>query len=211
MPLETTPSNMRDLSKADAASELFIVGTVKTVGDTSIDANAAASTVVTDGNSAITGLIAAMNPKTTVDAVTGLPFAVDVGGVDTAYVQGVAERELTIGKVVDSAEDMARLMIVTQYAGTKMARVYSLGDVINVDETQTGTKAGYISIDVMATEDDVETNNVALKSEGTWYRAGMGTDGMLAEDDDVATGTNDVATGTKGVEVFFLPRSQRHR
>ena len=32
----------------------------------------------------------------------------------------------TIGKVVDSSDDLARLMIVTQYAGSKTVKVYRL-------------------------------------------------------------------------------------
>ena len=36
-----------------------------------------------------------------------------------------AERSFPIGKLVDSADDMARLMIVTQYAGTDTVKVYA--------------------------------------------------------------------------------------
>ena len=52
-----------------AMAELMIVGTVKTVGDTSLDATAGSSLVVTgegaDAQTVRTGLIKSMNPMTT--------------------------------------------------------------------------------------------------------------------------------------------------
>ena len=43
---------------------------------------------------------------------------------DTPYKQAVAAR-ITIGRTLDTSDDMARLMLVTHYAGTKMVRVYA--------------------------------------------------------------------------------------
>ena len=40
------------------------------------------------------------------------------------------ERTFTLGKTVDSADDMARLMIVTQYAGSKTVKVYASDDTL---------------------------------------------------------------------------------
>ena len=123
-----------------ANAELMIVGTVKTVGGTSLDAEAGASTVTTDGYTVTTGLIKSKNPTTMgpgvpVDEtnmnpnrarmfVEAMPEA-DPVVVGVAHKQAVAPRMLTIGKVVDSADDLARLMIITQYDGTKSVKVYA--------------------------------------------------------------------------------------
>ena len=60
-----------------------------------------------------------------------------------------AARTFPIGKLVDSGDDLARLMIVTQYAGSKTVNVYSEG----TNQTATGTKVGYVTI-----EDGVDNN-----------------------------------------------------
>ena len=191
-----------------AMVELKIVGTVKTVGGTDIDAGAG-STVVTvgEGNDAQTtrtGLLEGMAPETTGDgvdaddAVTGVQDDPNAEGNQAVkHVQAVADRTFPIGKVVDSADDTARLMIVTKYAGSKNAYVYNLGDA-----PETGTKAGYISIDDGDTTNNNEAgddvNNVRLKSEGTFYAAGETSTG--GEGDLMA---NDVVgSDTKAVEVF---------
>ena len=88
--------------------------------------------------------------------------------------------ELTLGKTVDSADDMARLMIVTQYAGSDTVKVYASDDV----DGPTGTKAGYIhvddgdnttGIDIDGDPDVagplVDRNNVRLRSAGAYYIA----------------------------------------
>ena len=119
-----------------AMAELMIDGTVKTVDTTSLDATAGASVVVTGEGAAAqtvrTGLIKSMNPMTTgpgvpvADArefVQAMPEA-QVPVVGVAHKQAVAQRTFAIGKAVDSEDDMARLMIVTQYAGTKPVRVF---------------------------------------------------------------------------------------
>ena len=90
---------------------------------------------------------------------------------------------------------MARLMIVTQYAGSKTVKVYA----VEADtEMEMGTKAGFIS----SGDDPETTNNVALKSVGTYYPAG---DVPFDVTDDVTEGllTGDhVAAAARGKEVF---------
>ena len=185
---------------AAAMAELMIVDTVKTVGGTSIDATAGSSTVtVGEGNDAQTtrtGLIESMAPKTmgdgADDGVAGVQDDPDIDGNQAVkHVQQVADREFAIGKVVDSADDTARLMIVTKYAGSKNAYVYNAGS-----DTEMGTKAGYITIEDSTTDGD-DVNNVRLTSEGTFYAAGEsgGGEGALAA-------THEVGKETKGVEVF---------
>ena len=195
-----TASEKGTAAETAAMEELMIVGTVKTVGGTDLDADAG-STVVTvgEGNDAQTtrtGLIEGMAPMTTGDGadtgVAGVQDDPDIPGSQAIkHVQMVADRTFAIGKVVDSADDTARLMIVIKYAGSKNAYVYNVGG-----DEETGTKAGYITIEDTDT-DAADVNNVALKSEGTFYAAGTDGGGEGALDE-----TDEVATTTKAVEVF---------
>ena len=69
MAAETMAGDYSKMAADAAGSELMIVGTVKTVGGTSLDAEAGSSVVVTgegaDAQTVRTGLIKAMNPMTT--------------------------------------------------------------------------------------------------------------------------------------------------
>ena len=205
---ETMAGDYGQMAMDAAGNELMIVDTAKTVGGTSIDATAPASEVTAgvgdDAQTTRTGLLdESMNPEATGPGVIGDDAAAgSADNEETAaddetakHVQAVAARTFDIGKVVDSADDTARLMIVTQYAGTTMVPVYSLTNV-----TAMGTKAGYITIDDGvdnngAADDGADLNNVALKSEGTWYQAGG---------DQAVALTHDLQVGmlTEGVEVF---------
>ena len=84
-------------------AELMIVGTVKSVGGTTVDAKAGSSEVTTDGNTVTTGLIKGLNPDHTVvmkDGVAGVagdstadenPYVAptaDVAGTYIRYRQG---------------------------------------------------------------------------------------------------------------------------
>ena len=192
-----------------AGMELMVDGTMKSVGDTSIDAMAGASSVSTgsgdDARTVVTGLIKSMNPMATGAAITGEPFVAPTpddlntelredladGAGGTKYRQAAEERTFAIGKTLDSSDDMARLMLVTDYAGTNMVQVYSA--IAPGTSDVTGTKAGYISIQTDAGGD--EANNVALRSEGMFVPVSGGTAGTLAA-------TDSVAAEAKAVEVF---------
>ena len=175
---------------ADAADvELMIVGTVKSVGDKSIDAEAPRS-VVTTGEGATaqvtdTGLQAkADQPATTGPATTG-KMGVDKSGPGeppVAYVAPVvnaAERAIpAIGKTVDSADDTARLMIVTHYAGTNKVKVYGLGET-NTQLTGRLLSDGRIQTAGVTAADETpnaaDDTFVTLKSVGMYYRANDNT------------------------------------
>ena len=175
-----------------AMAELMIVGTVKTVGGTSLDATAGSSLVVTgegaDAQTVRTGLIKSMNPMTTGPGVpTGVAFVAaldddDLGTPDRdeskaiPHKQAVAPRMLAIGKVVESADDMARLMIITQYDGTKSVKVYAL-----LGGTDLMGRLGSDGRIDTTPEDDEDTMFVTLKSVGTYYLAGLDTqeDGLV--------------------------------
>ena len=180
-----TASEKGTAAEAAAMAELMIDGKDKNVGGTSVNADAASSVVTTAIGTAsqtvATGrLTAANDPKREgFGQVDGAPFVPAVAATAdntaasaaVAYKQGVAARNLTIGRTLDTSDDMARLMLVTHYAGTKMVRVYNAGDA----DPRMGSRAGYISLDdgVPTTGTGVggDMNNVALKSEGNYYPA----------------------------------------
>ena len=189
------------MAEEAAATELMIDGTMKSVGETSIDADVEASTVTTgtgdDARTVVTGLIKDDNPEATGAAVTGQAYvaaipddpatATDEFVKAVEYRQAAEARTFDIGKTIDSDDDMARLTLVTHYAGSETVKVYKLGT-----DTTSGTKAGYLSIDVTATT-ETETNNVALRSEGMYLQAGTGTDADLVFGDEVAAETKPAA------------------
>ncbi len=200
-------SAMKAMEAADM--ELMIDGTMKSVGDTSIDAMAGASSVSTgsgdDAQTVVTGLIKSMNPMATGEAIAGEVFAAgtaddlntaeDESTADTPYTQAAAARTFAIGKVLDSSDDMARLMLVTDYAGTNMVKVYSAAAT---GTTVMGTKAGYLTLDDADTETD-DDNNTPLRSEGMFVPVSGGTAGTLAA-------TDSVADDAEAVEVFsYVP------
>ena len=188
----TTAMEKAGEAETAAMAELMIIDKDKNVGGTSVNADAGSSVITTDGDTVTTGRIKTMDPMTTGAGVpTGVAFVAETAPTaDTAYKQQVAARDLTIGRTLDTSDDAARLMLVTHYAGTKMVSVYSQGS-----DTDTGTKAGYVSLDDGVADNGDDTNNVALKSEGTYYRAGTDTNNDL-------TATDMVADDAEGVEVF---------
>ena len=171
-----------------AMTELMIVGKDKNVGGTALNADDGALTKTTNDESVITGRIKTMDPMTAGAGAGGREATVD-DSVDDAPDNSVTYRQmvearnnLTIGRTLDTSDDMARLMLVTHYAGTKMVRVYNEGMT-----QRSGTKAGHLSIEVLPTGGEtnvVEVDNVVLKSEGTYYPAG-----------DAKTGQGDLAFG----------------
>ena len=200
---ETMAGEYGQMAMDAAGNELMIVDTVKTVGGTSLDATAPASQVTAgvgdDAQTTRTGLLGEGMQPMHAAALSGavMGMAADLVADTNPYkapVAGAEARTFPIGKLVDSADDMARLMIVTQYAGSKTVKVYFAGET----DEYSGTKAGYLTIQVVADPDDdgvIEVDNVALKSEGMYYLAGTG--GPLVVDENAV-----VAATTKPVEVF---------
>ena len=180
-----------------AMAELMIDGKDKNVGGTSLNADDGAKKLTTDGVSMITGRMEDDDPMhMVIVAVAGPPgMDDDMTEVDesapTMATPGVAAATLTIGRTLDTTDDMARLMLVTSYAGSKKVNyfVQPSGDQGN---EQTGTKVGFIS----STNDGAPatTNDIDLKSVGMYYPAtdpatgGTGRivvliqDGTIAED-----------------------------
>ena len=178
-------------AEADAMAELKIDGTMKSVGDVTIDATAP-NNVITTGTGATAKTVdtgfQAMLQQTDVGALTGQPFAAGTPpAADTPYRQAVAARDIDIGKTVDSADDMARLAIVTSYAGSKTVKVFSYAeadpDVNITTDGRTGTAMGKITLDDGDAE-TTDTNNTSLRSLGMYYLAGdaADTDGLSEAD-----------------------------
>ena len=169
-----TASEKSTAAQTATMAELMIDGKDKSVGGTSVNADAASSKVATAIGTASqtveTGRLTPANDPEHVgfggvtDPNVGA-YAIMENAADTPYRQEVAARDITIGRTLDTSDDMARLMLVTHYAGTKMVRLYKL---LTADPL-TNPKAGYLSINDIRTEGVVETNNVPLRSEGTYY------------------------------------------
>ena len=188
-----TAAEKADEAETAALAELMIIDKDKNVGGTSVNADDGAKTVTTNDQTVETGLIKGENPKAEmVGAVAGQAFDAMAAavGADVPYRQMVAARTFDIGRTLDTADDTARLMLVHSYAGSKTVKVFSLGTA----DPNTGTKAGFVSVND-GDDDTTDVNNVALKSEGTYYRAGADTDADL-------TAADVVASDAKAVEVF---------
>lgn len=190
-----------DKAKKYAMMELMIDGTMKSVGETTIDAMVGASSVTTgtgdDAQTVLTGLIESKNPMAMGDEITGVPFeqgakdnlatAADESTPDTPYKQGAEARTFAIGKTLDSPDDMARLMLITGFAGEVMVKIFNEG----TGPAVTGTKAGRLSV--------ANDNDVALRSEGMFYPAGAAASTETA---GALTADLKVADDAKPVEVF---------
>ena len=189
-------------------AELLIDGVTKSVGDTSIMADTGSYVNTTgtgaDAQTVITGLLD-KGEFPEAKGVGGTPASGDgspVLGIDddpdtpavdetVKHVQDVTERTFAIGKTLESPDDTAGLMLVTQYAGTKLAFVYRHNGVAVVG----GTKAGHFDYTPDA-DDDQAASLKPLKSKGMYYRAGVEADsGDLDQ-------TIIVGPKTKAEEVF---------
>ena len=217
-----------------AGAELLIDGTVKTVLDTTIDAVAPNQVITTTTggktSTADTGFQGKLIEETT-GGMDGRPYAAAVpdGAAEMTYRQDVAARDVTIGKTVDSADDTARLAIITSYAGSKTVKVFAYNEadpmVTRTDVNFVSTTPGKIITAVGA--DNViggtDDTTASLKSLGTFYLAGAVTESNgLSETDEVAAdakpltvysylSTPDVATTTEDETVltYLVEDSQR--
>ena len=196
----TTATDKAGEAETAAMAELMIVDTVKTVGGTDLEADAGSSVVVTgegaDAQTVRTGLIKSMNPMTTGPGVPeGVLFVQALPDADpvvkgVAHKQAVAPRPLTIGKVVDSADDLARIMIITQYDGTNSVKVYAENPGGDALMGRLGSDGRMQTMGVETPgEANVPSENdvfVSLKSVGTYYPVGIeGNDNNALEAADV--------------------------
>ena len=178
-------------AKKDAELELKIDDSTHSVGDISLDADAD-NNIVTRGSGADRKTVNTGFQQDLQEEATGMVAGVDFVAntaptADVAYVQAVEARNIDIGKVVDSADDMARLAVVTQYVGSKTVRVYADNVAAGNENT---TKAGRMSVIDGAdgnrnTDDDTY---VPLRREGTYYPVdNTGGDNNALEATDMVT------------------------
>lgn len=158
-----------------AMTELHIDGTMKSVGESSVDADAGTLTSQTDGT--MTGFIGSVSRD--VVAVDGVAFdqrgtqATDPAddtnnATDVAYVQAVATGSASIGKMLDTSDDMARLTIITAREGKRNVRVFA-DRAADTSADGLLTSAGELVADI---DTGTEGNQVAsVKSIGNFYMA----------------------------------------
>ena len=192
---------MADADKVSATGavdgELFIDGTMKKVGGVTIDAGADRSVVTTgtgdDRKVVDTGLQADDNqPMSARGPNLG---RVAVRATATVAYKGprvnAEARTEPVGKLVDSSDDMARLMIITKYMGDETVKVFAIADA---PTAVTSTRAGRILVEggdtATDTTDDVYSN---LTSLGEYYQASGGIAGTLEPADQDLT--NEVLEG----------------
>ena len=109
-----------------AMSELIIAGTMKSVGESSIDAKMGALIdTAADGSKTLTGEVSKVINE--VAEVEGRAFDSEGTRIttdDVQYRQAVAADLVPVAKVLDTRDDKARLTLVHSRAGTKNVRVY---------------------------------------------------------------------------------------
>ena len=169
-----------------AMSELMIDGTVKSVGDSMIDAgsgspNVGRATMGTEGQHFI------QDEDTAAD--------------DTRYKQAVASGTINIGKSLDASG--ARLMIIDGYQGQRDVWVFVEGNGEAADATLggmlgtvVGDLAGFPLADTNADTDGLQSS-VTMKSIGTYYLANDRAT-LPAADDVVGDPASDAGAGAGG-------------
>ena len=195
---------------AAAGTELAIDGTVIGVGGTFIDVATGTTRVLGPGpggaGAEVTGLLRPLGPTAAGGAVAGVAYVAPVPDdlstpedetvAGTPYRQAVAARTYAIGRTLDSADDTARLMLVTHYAGSRGWRVFAPPPP-SVGVEVTSTKAGWLSLDPATgrtSTDAAHAHNTPLTSVGMYLPAGA-ADGVLSH-------TDQVAADARPVEVF---------
>lgn len=201
-----------------AMMELMIDGTMKSVGETMIDAMAPKTEVTAgsgaDAQTTITGL--AGMPMTTGDATDGqVGIAADLaaGTKYQPFTVGAEMRDdLEIGKDVDSADDMARLRIITAYADTQMVNVYAAPGTAAThlsDEEGTVKVAdadGAVLTETTLVDTTTEKRTLRLRPVGMFYESGDGTVNFPTDPpttvDDTAAANMAIDPDTKAKQVY---------
>ena len=197
---ETTAGEMAMAAIEAAATELHIDGTMKNVGESMVDATTGALTSYNDDGDVtmITGF--RRNVVRSVAAIPGRAFDdnEDDGATptdasdDVTYRQAVAAQTIGIGKVLETADDMARLTIVTGRAGSEMVRVFAETDATAVD-AMAGTAGGTFTVG--------DTTGVEFTLIGMLHEAMTVADATGAEAGELDF-TDEVPADSKAVEVF---------
>ena len=163
----------RDAAVAAAATELKIDADTRSVGGTSIMIGAKLDSRTVNGVTTKTGkqidIIEMSKAEPGLEDDSKTP---DVNEQKPAVVP----RAIIVGDVYDSADDTARVALVTRYIGSKTVGAYSQP---TVDVKRKGSKSNLINHD----DDDGATDERALTAEsGTFYKS---SGGGVDEDDNI--------------------------
>ncbi len=197
-----------------AKTELMIDGKDKSVGESSLNADAGMLTTTNDDDSkTITGRLDGMDPMNTVAAKDGQAGAQDNPNTDADEAEtpmaAVATMDVSIGRTLDSSDDTARLMLVTHYAGTKMVKVF---DYAEDTSALTPGSGGKVQLAGAATPADATDDRFAdLTYRGMYYLATGITDNDLVAADPGTDGTNasdTVGDDAEGMRVYSYVDTQ---
>ena len=214
---EATAATMAEAALAAAMTELHINGTVKTVGESSIDATMGMLTTpaeVTTDPDIVTGLQHDVEREGSGAVKAQAHSLPDVTPV-VQYKQAVEARDLVIGKTLDTTDDKARVTVIHSRAGSKKVSVYAL-DGAALPNFVVTTIPATPTMEEMKTADKDGTDLTAIlptfKSVGTYYEADQFTPPVndpttivdeTARDEPLELDHSDVvAADTKGKEVF---------
>ena len=178
--------------KAMVEGLLMIDGNDISAGDSMLNTNDAKKSETSGGKTVITGLldkdewpIRVIGPTTAVEGVSKT--------ATLAYKAPKAfalARTFEIGKTLDSSDDMARLMLVTKYAGTRTVKIFTDANAGNAADLISGTKPDRVSVAVADgariapnAVTDATRDNFALTRVGTYYRATDGATGTANRPD----------------------------
>ena len=199
---EATAMAMSEAAIAAAMTELHIDGTIKTVGESSVDADADASSSppVAATATVYTGFQDYVRRAT--PTVPGKEFVhTTVRADDQEYVQAVAGRVLNIGKTLDTTDDAARLTVIHSRVSSKKVSVYAVDDTDPTDDfvirtySAGGKSEGDTGAEITTAEnafadsrdlDDAPDPARALKSLGMYHEA---TERTTVPEDEGTEGT----------------------
>ena len=169
-----------------AAMELMISGTMKSVGDSTVDATAGKSTVtVGTGASAQTTITGLLSEPTTTGATTdGRAARAAVLATGVTYisprVNAASRGTVKIGKELDTSDDAARLLLVTHHAGTMTVRAYAEGTATTAYPWRLAPDGRYQVAGQDTADNAADDRFITLKPVGDFYLAtGGATAGEL--------------------------------
>ena len=151
---------------AAAMTELHIDDTVKSAGESTVDADA--DTSISPAGDRVTGFIG--NVERALGAVAGQAYDEDAA-TPTPYIQSVAARSLKIAKTLDTSDDKARLTVFHSRFTTDDVRVYVVNDAAT-EVMGTVASGGRLQTDGTDTADDATDDTfITLKSIGMHLEA----------------------------------------
>ncbi len=196
---EATAADMAEAAMQAAMTELHIDGTTKNVGDTSITVDGVMRTSGSGATTKHTGLLASKIEQS-FEEVDGVTFVAGTDPVpNTAYVQAVEARNVSIGDVYDSTDDTARLTLIKSYTDTVDGKVFAYTEAAPDASATTALRTapadmpGKIQTNA-GTEATAEFGD--LEFEGMFYQAGSDDNADALEAADA------VADDAKAVRVY---------